>query len=150
MWHLTNHRSILSYLALIFLCTPLLTALGCSQPATSVSGPDAKTASQTPASPPPLAAETQQGVLTVVGVVPLAGEPLVDQIVFFFDAPVQIAPEAGFTDPFTIEPAVEGTFRVNRNFAAFQAADGFDEDVVYTVALNPDLVSETEIGRAHV
>ncbi|HQH53759.1 MAG TPA: MG2 domain-containing protein [Candidatus Hydrogenedentes bacterium] len=143
MWHLTNHRSILSYLALIFLCTPLLTALGCSQPATSVSGPDAKTASQTPASPPPLAAETQQGVLTVVGVVPLAGEPLVDQIVFFFDAPVQIAPEAGFTDPFTIEPAVEGTFRVNRNFAAFQAADGFDEDVVYTVALNPDLVSET-------
>ena len=154
MRYVKNHPTLLSWPLVGVLCAAVLAAPGCGQPAPSQPGRPSGGAAHTTPSGPPESAPPGPAELALAGVLPLAGEALSDQIVFFFSEPVRIAPEAGFSEPFTIDPPVEGTFRVSRNFAAFQAAEGFMEDTVYTVDLNPYLVSEAgarlpETSRQH-
>ncbi|MFO7973041.1 MAG: hypothetical protein R6V12_00235, partial [Candidatus Hydrogenedentota bacterium] len=153
MWHLTNSRYLFCFLTLAFLCAAVILAVGCGEPIAS--GPGESAEAQSPTSAPESSQEeADEEGLEIVGVLPLAGEPLRDRIVFFFNAPVEVAAGADSAEPFTIDPPVQGDFRVDQNFAAFQAKEPFPEDIIYTVVLSPDLVSESgakvaEAARQH-
>ena len=154
MRHLTNHRPFPGTFPLAVLSAVLILAFGCSKPAPTTQDVPAQTQTPSPEAKSPGAGDTGEARLGIAGIVPLAGEPLDDRIVFFFDDPVKMAPDAESPEPFTIEPEVKGDFRVDQNFAAFQANEPFSEDTVYTVELSPDLISETgatipEAARQH-
>lgn len=76
--------------------------------------------------------------LTVVGQVPLPGEPIGKEIVFFFNEPVVVPPaEDGQPGkPFTLDPPMEGDYRTEGNFAAFFPEAPAPETRL-TVTLNP-------------
>lgn len=154
MRHLNNHRPFLGPFPLAVLSAALILAFGCGKPATTVPDASTKTQALSPEAKSLGAEGAGEARMGIAGIVPLAGEPLDDRIVFFFDSPVKMAADAESPEPFTIEPEVQGDFRVDQNFAAFQANEPFPEDTVYTVQLSADLVSETgakvpEAARQH-
>ena len=131
----------------VLLLAAVLIAAGCTPAPHSPPSENGESLSQAPA-------DTEPGALSIAGVVPLSGEPVRDRIVLFFDAPVAMASEEAGAQPFIIDPPVAGQFRVDDNFASFEAHERFEKDVLYTVELSPDLVSTTgsripEESRTH-
>ncbi len=155
MRNVKHHSTLFISPLVILLSAALLAIAGCGQPATSEAAPPSEETTHRAAPPTPQeGTQPEPPTLTLAGVLPLAGEALDKQIVFFFTEPVQVAPEAGYSEPFTIEPPVQGAFRLDGNFVAFRATYEFMGDTVYTVDLNPDLVSESggripEASRQH-
>ncbi len=78
------------------------------------------------------------GVLNVVGVVPLKGDALSKQIIFFFDRPISAdSPE----NPFAITPPLPGNARKGENFIAYDIAGTELLEERYEVRLSPELRS---------
>jgi hypothetical protein len=154
MRYVKPHSTLFSWSLVILLSAVMLTCAGCGQPAPPQPAPQPGETARATAPTPQESLQPEPSALALAGVLPLAGEALDKQIVFFFTEPVQVAPEAGYSEPFTIDPPVQGVFRISGNFVAFRAADGFAENTLYTVDLNPDLVSASgaripEVARRH-
>ena len=82
--------------------------------------------------------------LNVVGWAPLDDEVLKDQFVIFFDNPIQLpaGPDGSPQAPCTIQPPIEGSFKLGPNHIAFKGSGvQAGVPVVYDVALNPALQS---------
>ncbi|MFH1740954.1 MAG: MG2 domain-containing protein, partial [bacterium] len=90
-----------------------------------------------------LAESRSDQFLNVVGVVPLEGEVLKDRIVIFFDNPVTLPEQQpGVTPPpFTVEPVLDGEYRVTSNAVAFTPKSVTPEQI-YRLTLNPELRSK--------
>ncbi len=141
----------------VLLMMPLLVLCcgGCepSQPPVAVQterppGEQAEEAAPAPAGAPLSLTEDRPKVanpLSITGTVPLPGERVDKQIVLFFDRDVTLlADEADANKtPFTISPAVKGTYRMGKNFAAFTAAKAFEQGKLFQVTVNPLLLSES-------
>ncbi|MBI5092783.1 MAG: hypothetical protein HZB26_10120 [Candidatus Hydrogenedentes bacterium] len=83
--------------------------------------------------------------LNVAGFVPLPGDVLSGQIVFFFDdTVVPPADTAGVLKaPFTLTPPVAGKFRIGKNFVTFGADRPFNSFTMYRIELVPELQSNS-------
>ncbi|MFA6242468.1 MAG: MG2 domain-containing protein [Candidatus Hydrogenedentales bacterium] len=97
--------------------------------------PTASTEQPTP--PPPAAPSPSLETLKVVGSFPVEGERLANDIVVYFSEPVTIAATQGQEAPlpFTLQPQVEGTFKVAGNYVAFKS-DKFPFDQTIEIQLS--------------
>ncbi len=86
--------------------------------------------------------------LDMAGTVPLQGEALEDQVVFFFGEPIELSDDAR-EKPFTIEPQLTGTYLTGPNYVAFKAQTSFalvNRAPIYTVTLSEGIKGR-ESGR---
>jgi uncharacterized protein YfaS (alpha-2-macroglobulin family) len=85
-----------------------------------------------------LASGARAESLALIGQVPLPGDPIGKEIVLFFNEPIVVPPaEDGQPgQPFTLDPPLAGTFRVENNFAAF-FPESLPAETRVAVTLNP-------------
>ncbi len=104
---------------------------------------------KTPSALPPLATdlvEAQPEMLNIIGMVPLPGRKLEDQIVLFFDDDYVLptTPEGTPAPPFECAPELRGEFQTGPNYAAFLLAPGQDlpPNEYYDVRIAPGIRSK--------
>jgi len=91
----------------------------------------------------PAFTQTPQDTLNVVGHIPLKGEPLGKQIVFFFDRPITVdpAPDGAPVSVLQIDPPLDGSQQIGPNYVAYTATEDATQ-MVYAVSLAPTLRAE--------
>lgn len=91
----------------------------------------------------PALGQAPQDTLNVIGQVPLKGDLLGNQIVFFFDRPITVDPAPDGTTPplFVIVPPLQGNEKVGPNYIAYEITGPLESNA-YTVSINPTLRSQ--------